>query len=71
MSSNGPAIAKSLAEAEKHLESLSVLSGILASGIERARRNLRQVRAEAASTPSQPEKGHAPAGEISPDMLGG
>jgi len=65
------AVQKSIAAADKHLENLSVLSGMLSSGIERARRNLRQIRSDAAAAQSQPEKGHAAASEVSADMLAG
>ena len=64
------AVARNIAAADKHLESLSVLSGILSSGIERARRDLRQIRSDADSAQSQPEKSHAAASELGADMLG-
>ena len=63
------AVAKSIAAADKRLESLSLLCGMLSIGIERARRDLRQIRADAAYAPSQPEKGHAAASELGADML--
>jgi hypothetical protein len=63
-------VADSIAAADKRLESLSLLCGMLAGGIERARRDLRQIRSDAASTQSQPEKGHAAASELGADMLG-
>jgi hypothetical protein len=62
-------VAADIAAADKHLESLTVLSGILAGGIERVRRDLRQIRSESASIQSQPEKGHAAASELGADML--
>ena len=70
MRTDNSAVAKSIAAADKHLDSLCVLSGILSSGIERARRDLRQIRADAAATQSQPEKGHVAASELGADMLG-
>ena len=68
--SNNSAAESSIAAADKRLQSLSLLCGMLAGGIERARRDLRQIRSDAASTQSQPEKGHAPASELGADMLG-
>ena len=60
----------SIAEADERLKELSLLCDMLAGGIERSRRDLRQLRAEAAATQSQPEKGHAPASELDAGMLG-
>jgi hypothetical protein len=70
MSIDNSAVAKSIAVADERLESLSLLSGMLAGGIERARRDLRQIRADAASTQSQPDKGRAAASELTADLLG-
>jgi hypothetical protein len=69
MPTESSAIAKSLAAAETHLDALCVLSGILSSGIDRARRNLRQIRTDVAATPSQPQTGGAAASELGAEML--
>ena len=63
------AVAESIAAADKHLDSLCVLSGILSSGIARARRDLRQIRSEAHAAQSEPGKCHAAASELTADML--
>jgi hypothetical protein len=65
------AVASSIAAADKRLESLSVLCGILSGTIDRARRDLRQIRSDVADAQKREESGHAPAGEISADMLAG
>ena len=70
MPTDNSAVAKSIAEADKHLDSLSVLAGIFVSSIDRARRDLRQIRTDAAAMQSQPEKGQVAASEIGADMLG-
>jgi hypothetical protein len=70
MPTDTSAVAKSIAAADKRLESLSLLCGMLSGGIERARRDLRQIRSDATSAQSQPEKGHAAASELGADMLG-
>ena len=70
MSIDNSDVAKSIAAADKHLDALCVLSGILSSGIDRARRDLRQIRSDAAATQGQPEKAHATASELGADMLG-
>jgi hypothetical protein len=64
---NSP-VANSFATADKDLDNLSVLCGILSGGIERARRDLRQIRSESAAAQSRAEKGQA--SELSADMLG-
>ena len=64
------AVAKSIAAADKRLESLALLCGMLQGGIDRARRDLRQIRADAAATQSQPQTGHPAASELGADMLG-
>jgi hypothetical protein len=65
------ATAASIAAADERLKNLSMLCGMLAGGLDRARRDLRQISADAALPQSQEAKGHAPAaGEISADMLG-
>lgn len=70
MPSDHAATAASIAAADKHLESLYVLCGILSSGIDRARRNLRQIRAEAAAAQKHDEQVHAVPSELGVDMLG-
>ena len=70
MPTDNSAVAKSISAANKRIESLSLLCGMLAGGIERARRDLRQIRADAAATQSQPDKGHAAASELGVEMLG-
>lgn len=70
MRTDNSAVAKSIAEADKHLDSLSVLAGIFVSSIDRARRDLRQIRTDAAAIQGQPEKGHVAANELGADMLG-
>ena len=65
------AVARNIAAADKHLESLSVLSGILSSGIERARRDLRQIRSDAEAAQKHEDRIHAVASDISPEMLAG
>ena len=63
-------VADSIAAADKRLESLSLLCGMLAGGIERARRDLRQIRSDAAAPQSQQEKLGVAASELGADMLG-
>ena len=68
---NDSAVAKDIAAADERLKSLSLLCGMLVGGLERSRRDLRQIRSDAASTPSQGEKAHAEADDISAAMLAG
>jgi hypothetical protein len=63
------AVAQSIATADHHLENLFVLCGILARQIEATRRDLRQIRSDADSFQSEPDKGHAAASELGADML--
>jgi septal ring factor EnvC (AmiA/AmiB activator) len=65
------ATAASLAAADQHLQSLSLLAGIFSSSIERARRDLRQVRSDAEAAQKHENRGHAVPSDISPEMLAG
>ena len=71
MSNDNSAAAASIAAADKRLDNLSVLCGILAGGIDRARRNLRQIRTDSATVQDREQKGHVAASSISTDMLAG
>jgi hypothetical protein len=62
------AIAEDLAAADKRLDAMSVLCGILSGRIEGSRRDLRQIRSDIADAQRSQEEPHA-AGEICPDML--
>ena len=69
MSIDNSAVAKSIAAADKRLESLSLLCGMLATGIERARRDLRQIAADASAAQKQQSEGRAVPSEIGVEML--
>jgi hypothetical protein len=63
-------IAADLAAADKRLDAMSVLCGILSGQIEGSRRDLRQIRSDIADTQRRQEETQ-PAPEISADMLAG
>jgi hypothetical protein len=65
------AIAEDLAAADKRLDAMSVLCGILSGRIEASRHDLRQIRADVASDQKRAEETHAAAAEFSADMLAG
>jgi hypothetical protein len=65
------AIAEDLAAADKRLDTMSVLCGILSGRIAASRHDLRQIRADVASDQKRAEETHAAAAEISADMLAG
>ena len=71
MSTDNAAIANSIAAADKRLETLLVLCGILSGRIEASRRDLRQIEADVASAQRRQEDTRATAAEISADMLSG
>jgi predicted secreted Zn-dependent protease len=71
MPTDNAAVAKSIAAADKRLETLLVLCGILSGRIEASRRDLRQIRADVASDQKRAEETHAAVAEISADMLAG
>jgi len=64
-------VAKSIAMADKRLETLSILCGILAGRIDASRRDLRQIRSDVIDAQRHQETAHAAAREISADMLAG
>jgi hypothetical protein len=69
MSTDNAAIANSIAEADKRLETLLVLCGILTGRIEASRRDLRIIKSAVAS--AQKCQGVTHAAEISADLLVG
>jgi hypothetical protein len=69
MSTDNSAVANSLAAADERLKSLSLLCGMLVGGLERSRRDLRQISVDAAGAQKQEEQGHAAASELGADML--
>jgi hypothetical protein len=71
MGTNDSAVAKSIAAADKRLDNMSVLCGILAGRIEASRRDLRQIRSDVAAAQKHQEQGHAVPSDISADMLAG
>jgi hypothetical protein len=71
MPTNNAAIAKSIAAADRRLETLSVLSEILSGRIKASRQDLRQIRSDVASAQVRQEDPHAAAAEISAEMLSG
>jgi hypothetical protein len=68
---NSAALANSIAEADRRLETLGVLAGILSSRIEASRRDLRQIRSDVACAQKRTEETHAAAAEISAADLAG
>jgi hypothetical protein len=71
MSTDNAAIANSIAEADKRLETLLVLCGILSGRIEASRRDLREIKSNVASAQRRQEDTHAVAAELSAEMLAG
>jgi Fic family protein len=70
MPTTNAAIAESLAAADKRLDEMSVLCGILSGRIEGSRRDLRQIRSDIAAAQKRQEETTA-AAEITADMLAG
>jgi hypothetical protein len=71
MWTDNAAIANSIAEADRRLEIMGILCGMLSGRIESSRRDLRQIRSDVASAQRRQEDTHAVAAEISASMLEG
>ena len=69
--SNESAVASAFAAADKRLKDMSALCQVFSGQIDRQRRELSEIKSAIASAGKPEAKPHAPAGEISPDMLGG
>ena len=68
--SDESAVASAFEVADKRLKDMSALCQVFSSHIDRQRRELSEVKASLAAARRNEGKRHAPAGEISPDMLG-